>query len=161
MREKEKFDALELAGKKLVSLFDTYVTVRRKRFSVTVWKRGDGVVFRPVETFRCAIGANGYETTPGAYFIIAKALNPDWTVPNSPWAIEGGLTPGTRFEGDDPRNPIKAAFLKFSEDGKGFHGTARADSIGTKASHGCVRLSPETARWMYFHVPVGTPVLVV
>ena len=34
-------------------------------------------------------------------------------------------------------------------------------ALGKRASHGCVRLKPEDARWIYENIPVGTPVEVV
>ncbi|HCW51160.1 MAG TPA: L,D-transpeptidase, partial [Clostridiales bacterium] len=33
-----------------------------------------------------------------------------------------------------------------------------ADKLGQPASHGCVRLSMEDARWFYETIPEGTPV---
>ena len=35
------------------------------------------------------------------------------------------------------------------------------DYLGTPVSHGCIRLSPENARWLYKHVEPGVPVFVV
>jgi len=35
------------------------------------------------------------------------------------------------------------------------------DYLGQPASHGCIRLSPENARWLYEHVEVGIPVFVL
>lgn len=35
------------------------------------------------------------------------------------------------------------------------------DYLGTPASHGCIRLSPLNAKWLYEHVEVGIPVFVV
>jgi len=35
------------------------------------------------------------------------------------------------------------------------------DYLGSPASHGCIRLSPENARWLYEHVETGVPVFVV
>ncbi len=58
-------------------------------------------------------------------------------MPDSEWVpIEKR---GTIVEGDDPDNPLKAAFISLggnTEDGVGFHGTSNFDSIGTRASHG-------------------------
>jgi len=43
-------------------------------------------------------------------------------------------------------------------DGYQLHGTPFAKSIGTSATHGCVRLHDEDIEWMYDNVPVGTKV---
>jgi lipoprotein-anchoring transpeptidase ErfK/SrfK len=43
-------------------------------------------------------------------------------------------------------------------DGYQIHGTPYQKSIGTSASHGCVRMTDEDIEWMYKNVPVGTKV---
>jgi lipoprotein-anchoring transpeptidase ErfK/SrfK len=43
-------------------------------------------------------------------------------------------------------------------DGYQIHGTPFQKSIGTSASHGCVRMTDEDIEWMYRNVPVGTKV---
>lgn len=46
--------------------------------------------------------------------------------------------------------------------GEGYllHGTPHTASIGTAATHGCVRLLDEDIEWLYDQVPVGTPVYI-
>jgi lipoprotein-anchoring transpeptidase ErfK/SrfK len=43
-------------------------------------------------------------------------------------------------------------------DGYQIHGTPFKQSIGTSATHGCVRMTDEDIEWMYNNVPVGTKV---
>lgn len=43
-------------------------------------------------------------------------------------------------------------------DGYQIHGTPFQNSIGTSASHGCIRMTDEDIEWMYNNVPVGTKV---
>jgi lipoprotein-anchoring transpeptidase ErfK/SrfK len=43
-------------------------------------------------------------------------------------------------------------------DGYQIHGTPFQKSIGTSASHGCIRMTDEDIEWMYKNVPVGTKV---
>ena len=45
-------------------------------------------------------------------------------------------------------------------DGYYFHGTDNPASIGTAASHGCIRLRKDDIMWMYRNVPVGTRVYI-
>jgi len=45
-------------------------------------------------------------------------------------------------------------------DGYYFHGTDNERSIGTAASHGCIRMRKDDILWMYRNVPVGTPVYI-
>jgi lipoprotein-anchoring transpeptidase ErfK/SrfK len=43
-------------------------------------------------------------------------------------------------------------------DGQGIHGTAELDSLGTAASHGCIRMAVPDVKQLYKQVKVGTPV---
>ncbi len=45
-------------------------------------------------------------------------------------------------------------------DGYYFHGTDNEKSVGTAASHGCIRMRKDDILWMYKNVPVGTPVYI-
>ena len=45
-------------------------------------------------------------------------------------------------------------------DGYYLHGTPDLESIGTAATHGCVRLGDDDIEWLYENVPVGTPVYI-
>lgn len=45
-------------------------------------------------------------------------------------------------------------------DGYYFHGTENEASIGTAASHGCIRMLKNDVLWMYDNVPVGTEVFI-
>lgn len=126
-----------------------WVTLYKRRLLSNRW--------RLVQRFRCAIGAQGYETPRGMFSIDRKALDPDWLVPDSDWVrpdMRGKIIPA-----GDPANPILGAFLHFWE-GSGLHGTADLDSLGTAASHGCVRLREEHARYLHKVIPEGTPIYV-
>ena len=45
-------------------------------------------------------------------------------------------------------------------DGYYFHGTDNEASIGSAASHGCIRMRKDDVLWMYDNVPVGTQVYI-
>lgn len=45
-------------------------------------------------------------------------------------------------------------------DGYYFHGTDNPASIGSAASHGCIRMHAADIMWMYRNVPLGTPVYI-
>jgi hypothetical protein len=45
-------------------------------------------------------------------------------------------------------------------DGYYFHGTNNEASIGSAASHGCIRMLKADVLWMYENVPVGTAVYI-
>ena len=44
--------------------------------------------------------------------------------------------------------------------GVGIHGTGAPWSIGSRASHGCIRMTVPDVIDLYPRVPVGTPVLI-
>ena len=107
------------------------------------------------QTYRIAVGQVGLETPAGRYSIQNKAVDPAWHVPNSEWAGElaGQIIP------PGPENPIKSRWMGIYA-GAGIHGTDARDSIGTNASHGCIRMLIEDVEELYEQVDVGTPVLI-
>jgi lipoprotein-anchoring transpeptidase ErfK/SrfK len=111
-----------------------------------------------MRTYDIAIGQRGYRTPPGIYVINTKARCPDWWVPDSPWAWESGLEPGTTVPGCTPENPIKSRWLGVTDpkDGVGIHGTDAEWSIGTRASHGCIRMRVPDVEELFELVPKGT-----
>jgi lipoprotein-anchoring transpeptidase ErfK/SrfK len=100
-------------------------------------------------------GSAGYPTPSGRFAIQNKQVDPVWNVPNREWAGElagRSIPPG-------PQNPLKARWMGIYG-GAGFHGTADIGSIGTAASHGCVRMLIPDIIDLYDRVDVGTPVFV-
>ena len=110
--------------------------------------------YRRGASFRVAVGKPGYATPLGRFAVQSKSVNPAWTAPS--WA---GALAGQTIPGGSPQNPIRARWIGFNG-GVGFHGTADLGSLGTEASHGCVRMAiPDVIR-LYRRVRIGTPVLV-
>ncbi len=112
--------------------------------------------FKLSKKYKVAVGAQGHETPAGTYTINDKQVNPSWHVPLSDWAgsLAGTVVP------PGPSNPIKARWMGFF-DGAGIHGTSDRGSIGSPASHGCVRMLEEDVIDLYDRVPVGTTIHVV
>ena len=129
----------------------TFVSIDRGTFTLRLFKR-----LRVVRTYQVAVGAGGYDTPRGLHRIVSKQVNPAWSAPNRPWA---GALAGKTIPAGDPRNPLKARFLAIGN-GIGIHGTAQEGSIGTRASHGCIRMRVRDVKLLYRRVPVGTPVLI-
>ncbi len=136
---------------KLARKYSTYVSVDRSAFKLRLFKR-----LRHVKTYGIAVGMAGLETPRGIRHVLEKQVNPAWHVPNSPWA---GSLAGQTIPASDPRDPIKARWLGLG-DGVGIHGTSEDWSIGTAASHGCIRMHVSDVIALYPRVPVGTPVLI-
>ena len=103
--------------------------------------------------YKVAVGKAGLETAAGRYKIVEKIVNPDWHAPDSDWA---GDLAGRTIPAGDPQNPLEARWLGF-HDGQGIHGTADLASLGTAASHGCIRMSVPAVKELYSEVKVGTP----
>jgi lipoprotein-anchoring transpeptidase ErfK/SrfK len=137
--------------KQLARKYATYVSVDRGNFKLRLFKR-----LRLVKTYPIAVGQAGLETPPGLRHVLDKQVNPTWHVPNSPWA---GSLAGQVIPPSDPRDPLKARLLDLG-DGFAIHGTAEDWSIGTRASHGCIRMHVSDVIALYPRVPVGTPVLI-
>jgi lipoprotein-anchoring transpeptidase ErfK/SrfK len=108
------------------------------------------------KTYDVAIGRIGFETPAGLYQIRTKAVNPAWFVPDKPWA---GDLAGKVIPSGDPENPIKARWMGFWE-GAGIHGTADVSSIGSAASHGCIRMTVRDVVRLYDRVPLHTPLYI-
>lgn len=110
---------------------------------------------RRVRVLRVAVGMSRYPTPRGLFRIIEMQRNPTWFPPDSPWAK--GLGPVPPGGG----NPLGTRWMGTSAPGIGIHGTPASWSIGTAASHGCIRMYINQAEWLYARVEVGTPVLIV
>ena len=82
-------------------------------------------------------------------------MNPSWSVPDADWT--GGLAGQVVPPGPD--NPLKARWMGIF-DGAGIHGTDDVGSLGSAASHGCVRMSVPDVVELYDHVDVGTPLYI-
>ena len=108
------------------------------------------------KSYTIAIGTAGFDTPAGLYHIQNKGENVAWTVPNKPWA---GSLAGTVVPGGTPQNPLKARWMGIF-DGAGIHGTDQTGSLGTRASHGCVRMAIPDVIELYPKVEVGAPIYI-
>jgi hypothetical protein len=108
-----------------------------------------------VKSYPVAIGQPQYPTPTGSFRIINKAKNPTWTPPPSPWAE--GLEPVP----PGPNNPLGTRWMGISSPSVGIHGTYASRSIGTAASHGCIRMHIPDVEELFDRVYVGTSVTIV
>ncbi|HWT22120.1 MAG TPA: L,D-transpeptidase family protein [Solirubrobacteraceae bacterium] len=130
--------------------YPAVIMINRSAFQLTLYKN-----LKPVKTYGIAVGQVGLETPAGLYDIENKAVDPAWHVPNSDWA---GALAGTVVP-PGPSNPIKARWMGIYA-GAGIHGTDAESSIGTAASHGCIRMRIPEVIELYDQVPVGAPVYI-
>lgn len=107
--------------------------------------------------YRVATGAPGYPTPLGSFQVIRKAENPTWVNPDP----EGWGKDYPASIGPGPGNPLGTRAIYLDAPGIRIHGTYNASSIGTFASHGCVRMLISESEALYPLVPVGTRVFIV
>jgi lipoprotein-anchoring transpeptidase ErfK/SrfK len=141
----------EVTTEELEERYPAVVIVNRSAFRLTLYKK-----LERSKTYGIAVGQVGLETPAGRYSIQNKAIDPAWHVPDSDWA---GDLRGRVIPGGTPENPLKARWLGIY-DGAGIHGTDAESSIGTAASHGCIRMRIPEVKELYDEVPVGAPVYI-
>jgi len=135
----------------LARAYGTIITIDRANFKLRLFKH-----LRLSKTYGVAVGMPAYPTPTGRFTIANKAVNPAWTAPNSPWA---GAYANETVAGGSAENPLKARWMGIVN-GVGIHGTGAPGSIGSRASHGCIRMTVPDVIDLYPRVPVGTPVLI-
>ena len=151
LRAKLNPDLPATTTKEVRRQYATVLTVDRTGLKLRLFKR-----LRHAKTYGIAIGMAGFETPSGLFNIQSKQVDPPWNAPNRPWA---GSYAGRTIPGGSPENPLKARWLGVNGS-VGIHGTAEEWSIGTRASHGCIRMRVADVIQLYRRVPLGTPVLI-
>jgi lipoprotein-anchoring transpeptidase ErfK/SrfK len=141
----------EVTTDELADKYPQYIVIDRANFQLSFYED-----LKLVRTYTIAVGQVGYDTPTGIYSIANKAVNPAWNVPNSAWA---GDLAGTVVPGGAPDNPLVARWMGIV-DGAGIHGTNDTGSLGSAASHGCIRMAVPDVIQLYDLVPVGTPVYI-
>src|SRR3954463_2249399 len=142
----------KVTTEQLAEKYPAVVVVNRGAFQLTLYKH-----LKMARTYPIAVGRVGLETPAGLYHVQNKAVNPAWTMPNSDWvapADRGKVVPG-----GTAANPLKARWLGIFN-GAGIHGTDDDSSIGSAASHGCIRMHIPDVIELYSQVPVGAPVYI-
>ena len=138
------------------SSFSSIIVIRRDSKWLYLYKQvalGKPVAF--VRRFIVATGQAIYPTPIGSFKIVVMEKNPWWYPPDSAWAKgESPIPPG-------PGNPLGTRWMGLSAPGVGIHGTPDPASLGYSASHGCIRMFIPSAEWLFNHVTVGTPVIIV
>ncbi len=128
-------------------LYQTRLVLRLGERRVYLYQGEQEVASYPV-----AIGKPGWETPTGTFEIMTMIENPSW---QNPWTGE------VRPPGEN--SALGLRWIGFWTNGKdtiGFHGTPTVESIGSAASHGCVRMRNEDVVALYGQVQLGTVVIV-
>lgn len=139
-----------VTGSEVAAEYPTYLTLDRSSYTLRLWEN-----LKLAKEYTVAVGQEGLETPEGLYHIQDKQVEPTWHVPESDWA--GSLAGQSIPPG--PSNPLKARWMGIYE-GAGIHGTEETSSLGSAASHGCVRMAVPDVEELYDLVEVGTPIYI-
>jgi lipoprotein-anchoring transpeptidase ErfK/SrfK len=140
----------EITTKDLAEEYPLYITVSQSEYKLRLF-----VNLKLKKSYGVAVGGSGYATPTGLHTIQDKQVDPTWNVPTSSWAgdLAGqSIPPG-------PSNPLKARWMGIYN-GAGIHGTDDTGSIGSAASHGCVRMLIPDVIDLFDRVEVGTPIYI-
>lgn len=99
-----------------------------------------------VKTYRVATGKTPALTPEGTFPVVVKIVNPSWkNIPPGPNNPVGPRWNGLSVNGDNGRS-------------YGIHGTNTPSSIGTHASHGCIRMLNSQVIDLFNRIYEGIPV---
>lgn len=126
------------------------IKVNRVHNTVTIYEKDDkGQYNKPVKAMVCSVGAKGTETPLGTFQTQGKyrwkALMGDVWGQYSTRIVGGILFHSVYYY--EYNNPATLA-------------TNQYNKLGKAASHGCIRLTVEDAKWIYDNCPLGTTVII-
>lgn len=126
---------------------EKWIVVNKSKRILTLYEGKEVLKKYPV-----AIGAISTSTPSGHFEIINKQINPYWN--------GGGYT--NPIKGGDLNNPLGKRWLGLSIPGNGYgiHGNINPYSIGSYASHGCIRMINSDVHGLYENVNIGIKVII-
>ena len=134
------------------SMFKTAIIVSLNRCRIYLYKGA-----KLVKSYPCAPGQPAYPTPKGDFKIDSKLKNSPWINPGTAWAasmpaeIPGG-----------PDNPMGDTKIGINYSGVFMHAIPPGEfgSIGTHASHACMRMFPSDVHDLFKRVHIGDPVYI-
>ena len=136
----------------LESSFKTAIIVSISRCKIYLFKGA-----KLVKKYSCAPGRPAFPTPTGDFKVDSKLANASWYNPHSAWSA--GMP---EVIGPGPSNPMGVRKIGINYPGVFMHGvpSGEFDSIGTQASHGCMRMFPSQVLDLFGRVKVGDPVFI-
>jgi lipoprotein-anchoring transpeptidase ErfK/SrfK len=140
----------KITTKQVARKYPTVITINRSAFRLTLYKH-----LKVAKTYTIAVGRQGLETPAGEYPVVDKQINPSWHVPHSAWAgsLAGRVIP------PGPADPLKARWIGITG-GAGIHGTEEIGSLGSAASHGCIRMAIPDVIELFDRTPYGSKIFI-
>ncbi len=105
--------------------------------------------------YPAAVGRPSWQTPTGRFVIDRMVLDPIWLPPKAMVRREGAREVPVP---SGPGNPLGDRWMGWSRTQVGFHTTFDVTCVGQTASHGCVRMYPETGHRMFEQVDLGMPI---
>lgn len=148
----------------MTALSNHFLAVERDTFKLRHYRRTKVVgKWKLKGVYDVTLGAVGHATPRGLFEVTNKTTHPDWRKPFSDWVPleeRGELVPFLLPDGtENPANPFKGGFISLW-DGVGIHGTKFDPQLGTRSSHGCIRVGLSTFLDLYEKIAIGTPVYI-
>jgi len=131
--------------------FASIILVRTGENKLYLYKNG-----QVSRTYDVATGRPEFPTPTGQFKIVSKQTNPTWHNPHSSWSTSMPETIGP-----GPTNPLGTHALALSAAGILIHETPDVGSIGTSASHGCIRMRGGDELDLFNQVSTGTTVIIL
>lgn len=134
---------IQVAAYKTVNMdaYEKWIEVDLSEQRTTAYERAT-----PIKSFIIASGTRGYETVKGEFAIWLRVRSQ---------TMQGG----SRADGDYYSIPNVEWVSYFYKD-YALHGAWWREKFGAPASHGCVNMRNEDAKWVYEWAPLGTKVIV-
>lgn len=116
-----------------------------------------------VLTYPIGIGRLNWETPLGETKIVTKVAGPDWRPPDSikqeHLQLYNEVLPDVVPAG--PNNPLGPYALRLGLPGYLIHGSNKRYGVGSRVSHGCIRMYNENIGELFGRVDTGTSVRIV
>jgi hypothetical protein len=126
------------------------LVINLSQFSLVLERPG-----QPDRRWSIAAGAPEFPTPTGRFVVWEKVEDPTWLPPKSDWAKDAKpVEPG-------PDNPLGTRWIGLDWGGVGIHGTNAPWTVGSAASHGCMRMETSQVEELFTLVEVGTPVVIL
>jgi lipoprotein-anchoring transpeptidase ErfK/SrfK len=132
-------------------IFHKLIIIDTSQHLLTLYDRD-----KPLAQYRIACGQPAWPTPVGQWQIVSKQMNPTWINPHSSWSAHMPERIGPGYN-----NPLGLRAMALNAAGVLIHGTSNDGSIGTSASHGCIRMHMPEVIQLFDMVEVGTPVYII
>lgn len=137
-----------ILGADTIARLSPRIEVDLSRFTLTLLD--DDV---KVKSYDIACGMPEFPTPKGRFHVAYLERNPTWIPPkDSVWAREAKVTP------PGPGNPLGTRWIGLDSNAVGIHGTNAEWTVGSRASHGCIRMRIRDVEDLFERVNPGTRV---